>query len=197
MEEQDPTECDICKKAITGSWVTIHDGKTGDRIEARCSPCDDQKRREQFGKDNRISTRLLMKATLNQALKQLEDGDQAIIVQYERLQPEVARFQKDVWFGGLADIARNAKTKGTSATVGDFKLLCYTMCGRAMITLDDPKASLTLITAEDAAPGESGMGVQGIDATGDQAMELLRRAMMIWADGVRVTEDREVRIAGT
>lgn len=192
---EDPTMCDVCKQPIKGSWVTIHDAKTHKRLESRCSPCDAKKRQAQFLKDRRISTRLLMKATLNQAYKQLEEGDQEILDQYERIQPEVAKFQKDVWFGGLQDIARNAKTKGTSAVVGDFKLLCYTMCGRAMVTLDDPKASLTLITAEDAAPGDSGMGVQGIDATGEQALELLRRAMMIWADGVRVTEDAEVSIA--
>lgn len=198
----DPTMCDICNKPIDGSWVVIHDAKTNKHIESRCSPCDDKKRREQFQKDHRISTQLLMKATLNQAYKKLEEGDQEVLDAYALLLPEVKRFQEAIWFGGMQDIARNAKVKGTSVADGDFKILCYTMCGRAMVTLDSPTASLTLITQEDAPPvdkhgRQAGMGVQGIDATGPEAFALLERAQKLWATGARTTEDREIRIAGT
>ncbi len=200
-EEEDPTHCDVCKQPITGSWVSYYNAKTGERTESRCSPCDDRLRREQFQKDHRISTRLLMNATLNQAYKKLEEGDQEILDAYERLLPEVKRFQEAIWFGGMQDTARNAKVRGTSVVDGDFKILCYTIAGRAMVTLDSPTASLTLITEDDAPPvdkngREVGMGVQGIDATGPQALALLEQAQKLWATGARTTEDPEIRIAG-
>jgi hypothetical protein len=43
---------------------------------------------------------------------------------------------------------------------------------------------------------EVGMGVQGIDATGPQALALLEQAQKLWATGARTTEDPEIRIAG-
>lgn len=201
-ETEQMATCCLCKKlmAASGMWQS-HD-REGNLLRTWCSQCDDAERLSAYRKTNRITTRLMSNALMASLDKEYgkppRPGAEVLLAVQQlvdAIQVEVRRFDRDVWFGGLQKIARGAKTKGTSFTAGDFKLLCYTMCGRAMITLDGPTSSLTLITAEDDT--ESRMGIQGIDATCLEAFALLNRAMKLWADGVRVTEDIEVRVAGT
>lgn len=98
-------------------------------------------------------------------------------------------FEQTVWFGGLqkAVLATNDRSLGAKFTAKDgttIEMLTYCLAGRCVIQLDAPDARLTLITAEDET--EPRMGVQGIDATVDQAQGLLIAATEAWSEG-RVT----------
>jgi hypothetical protein len=98
-------------------------------------------------------------------------------------------FEQTVWFGGLqkAVLDTNDRSLGAKFTAKDgttIEMLTYCCAGRCVIQLDAPDARLTLITAEDET--EPRMGVQGIDATVDQAQGLLIAATEAWREG-RVT----------
>ncbi len=189
-ESTDPTHCDICKNPITDRWVQDFNDK-GEVLESRCAPCDRAKRAKAFQETKRLRTRMVEDAQIHEIYKECDATDYAVLAAFFPIPQEIKAFERDVWFGGLQEIATKAKTKGTSLKKDDLQLLCFTMCGRAMITLDSPTASVTVITAEDS--NESRMGFRSIDATADQAIELLRKARELWAQGLRTKEDSEVR----
>jgi hypothetical protein len=190
----EPSHCDACKAPIVGRYVQSFNGQ-GQSIESRCSACDRLRRVARFEETTRLTTRTLMDAMMSKYDPTPTETDLAVLKAFEEVPRHIALFEGEVWFGGLQDSARKATVKGTSLEKDGFKLLCYTMCGRAMITLEDAEASVTVITTEDGTY-RGQMGLQGIDATGAQAVELLSKARNLWASGLRTTEDREVRIAG-
>lgn len=143
----------------------------------------------------RIDTRRMMSASINGVLKRLQEGDQEVLEQIARLNEVMQRFEQAVWFGGLQEAVRTAKTSGLSLEVDGFEFFCFTTAGRAMITLEDKEAFVTVVTVEDGS--DCRMGLHGIGATGPQATGLFERAMKLWADGKRLGEDSAVRIAGT
>lgn len=191
MMQEDPTHCDLCRKPIDGCWSQTLNAR-GEVIESRCMPCDAARRLTAYRETGRLTTRLVESAQIDQALGKRANLD--VLADYETVAPHIKRFERDVWFGGLQALARNAKTKGTSAEANGLKLLCFTMCGRAMMTIDEPDASVTTITEEDSS--ESRMGLRGIDATADRAVELLIKVRRLWKAGaLKVKDDRGVTLA--
>lgn len=197
---EDPTHCDLCKKPLLdGSYCQSFNGTTGEITETRCVVCDRIKRVDAYKESKILTTSLVMDAQLskwNNKAGEFQEVYQEVVAVYETIKPEIKLFERDVWFNGLQSFAQKAKTKGTSASAEEVKLLCYTMCGRAMITLENKDSSITLITDEDSS--ENRMGMQGIYATGPNAIALLTRVRGLWDRGsLKMEEDREVRIAGT
>jgi hypothetical protein len=195
MVREDPTHCDRCKSAVHRGWVQSINYKTGEIIKTLCVGCDEEEAKAYFTETGHLTTGLVMMASLYEARKTESKTDIAIMAAYAPIPSAIRPFLREVWFGGLQRFAQNASVKGTSFHRDDFKLLCFTICGRAMITLENSSSSLTLICEEDREPPGS-MSMQGISATGPQAVALLMRARELWAAGVRATEDREVRILG-
>lgn len=189
-ESIDPTHCDSCKSPITDSWVQDLNDK-GEVLRTRCEPCDRAKRAKAFQETKRLRTRMVEDAQIHEVYKECDATDYEVLAAFYPIPQEIKAFERDVWFGGLQKIATEAKTKGTSFEKGGFKLLCFTMCGRAMITLDSPTASVTMITDETSK--EPRMGFRGIDATAEQAIELLKKARELWAQGLRAKENHKVR----
>lgn len=190
---KDLTICDKCKKQLDGGWVEMVDPKTRQILETVCVSCDRAQRVEEFRNTGYLSTRLVEQAHINEILKRLQNGDQEILDVFSKIPPEIKLFEQEVWFGGLQTIAQNASTKGTKAEVDDFTLMCFTMCGRAMITIENEESSITLITDEDSS--RSCMGWRGMYSTADQAIALLQKARSEWKNGLRPIEDKKVTLA--
>lgn len=118
-------------------------------------------------------------------------SDYAIEAAAKRLRVDIKELERRFWFGGHQPLAQKAKTKGMKLELADgLVVMTWTMCGRAMITIEDSDASVTAICSEDGR--ESTMGLQGIDATEEQARSLIERACVAWESGHRLKEDRKV-----
>ena len=100
-------------------------------------------------------------------------------------------YEPDCWFGGLATFVRPEPVKGHSGEAEGLKMLSYCMVGRAVQTLSIGDASITLITAEDEDVPR--MGVQGIAATEERAIEMLVKATDLWKSGaLKLSRDTDV-----
>lgn len=66
-------------------------------------------------------------------------------------------------------------------TAGKYTVKTWCTAGRCLVEIESDDARITLITAEDEDAMR--MGVQGIDATEAQALDLLNRAEMAWRGG--------------
>lgn len=71
---------------------------------------------------------------------------------------------------------------------GTFTVRTWCTAGRCLIEIESTTARITLITAEDEDALR--MGVQGIDATEYDAIDLLNRAEMAWRSGVLTLTDK-------
>jgi hypothetical protein len=198
--------CDRCQcelddeKDYTSQNYTYEKGaKESTLVSVHCFNCQKEETIDRYLKTGRLTGSLIGHAELAEIYQEtrratIRDAYQRALGSRNRIRSLVKEFESRVWFGGLQKLAQNAKTKGTSFEHKDFKFLCYTMGGRAVITLDTPKAAVTVITAEDST--EPVMGLNTLDATEEQAMAILETAIRLWAADHRVQEDQEVRLAG-
>lgn len=208
--------CSSCHKPCNSGFVTFYDVKTGSVKRVICHSCDTEERYADYCKTNHITTYLWTDALLSflnarefglNGIKRptrerwrnvCEIHDAMVRVNYV-----TKLFEKNVWFascawsGSLQSVAVHSQTKGMSSQkkfktpFGEAKFLLYTMCGRAMITLETDDASVTLITDETSS--ESCMGVRGICATGEQACGIITAAIEAWRDSeIVMEEDRKV-----
>lgn len=109
-------------------------------------------------------------------------------------------FEQDVWFGGFQAKVHAARHRGFRA---DFAMpdgapalaMAWSCAGRVMITIEfaDDSAQVSVVTADDSE--HPAMGLQGISATRDQAVGLLRAATTALARGAGFKRDDKVGMA--
>jgi hypothetical protein len=108
-----------------------------------------------------------------------------------RLQNKIKEFDHRVWFKGLQDQILATKCRGVSAKLGkkhkNFCVLTWTCAGRTMITIEDDDAMVTAVADETSK--ESRSGLHGINAAGEQALELVNRAISLYESGVLKFKD--------
>lgn len=106
------------------------------------------------------------------------------------------KFESKVWFAGLQDQVLNTRERGVSARPDrkdKLVVLTYTIAGRTMITIEDKKSAVTFITSDTG--NEHVMGCQGVDATTEEAVELVNRAITLYQEGKLVFQlDKKVGI---
>jgi hypothetical protein len=187
----EPTNCYTCKASLERGYSYRYQGDV--LISALCFDCDRKEVMAEYIKTKRLSTKLIMdnmsklydinmkddwRFKNTDFLKQLKHRVD-IQLAADNIQEKIREFEKHVWFGGLQKIVRASKVKGVSAKTTDFHNFCvltYSMCGRTMFTIENDKNSITTITSEDG--DEYGcMGLQGINATEEAALELLQCAI--------------------
>ena len=129
-----------------------------------------------------------------------------------------AHFEPSVWFGhaggpftttpveyggrscgfgkgqAMAKVVRASKNSWMVSgdvveTAGTYTVKTWCTAGRCLIEIESAVARITLITAEDEDTMR--MGVQGIDATEAEAMDLLNRAEMAWLAGAFTLTDKK------
>lgn len=131
----------------------------------------------------------------------LDRESEMYTVTYPRLRAAAKKFEAEVWFNGLQDQVLAEKYRGMSTEPNryDFLMgrnpvtvLTYVMAGRCMIQLERGAIRFTIIAADNSK--ESTMGVQGIDATLEQAEQLVEDAIAQWRDGRRLDSNPDVNM---
>lgn len=199
MQTPEPVRiCSHCGVDCSDYYVDTLNEKN-ERLSSSCHKCDSNRRFDDYVRTARISTRLLTEVAIRTVHLEyghsVERANLVLELQKHRddIQGKVQQFDGEVWFGGLQSIVQKSTMKGMQAreliesSCGPVKLMTYAIAGRAMFTLDAPKCSITLITDETSP--SSRMGVQGIDATAAEAIELISSVCLAWKNGQVVMEN--------
>ena len=160
---------------------------------------------QEFKADKRLNNRLTMSATF--AWSDQKYGKQCgpfhetlmeVWDSMDRIQVDIKDFEERVWFNGLQKAVVESEYKGSSAEgfAGGVKMLVYAIIARCLITISHPDGySVTLITEEDS--DERRMGMQGIDATEEQARALILATAEWWQTrNANVKTDTAIHMAG-
>lgn len=206
---QDVPNCTRCKAPNNGHSTYVWENHV--LKENLCRKCGSKDDLENYRKnDKRLRSFLTMENQLelyHLDMKKdwgfynrefLEDLKSRIEIQQaaDKIHDKIKEFESTVWFGGLKTIINKATTSGVSASapkLNDFKVLTFCSAGRTMFTLQDRDASVTAICAEDSET--STMGMQGIDATEEQALKLFNSAIRLWKEGtLKFKTDKNISI---
>lgn len=125
---------------------------------------------EQYIETRRLTTRLVLQA-------------QMIYFDYEQIDGLIKKFQEKVWNPWLCDFISQSRERSHKWDDDLVEVLEYTLAGRTLITIKNKasEATVALIFAE-GYKEEMGGGLQGIDATCNEATSLINHAMnnMTW-----------------
>lgn len=194
-----------CENGYSAIW-----NKNGTHQDEICLKCDRKERIERYAEDKMLSTRLMTEAILHKdddrwgkrrykhdewTMHQLQEINKSV----DRIEYEVELFDREVWFGGLGQFVREAKHSGYSAKFGKTlinknKFMNFTTAGRSITQLEKPDGTfISLIQTDedlndstlrsDYGLGVPKMGIQGILATAEEALELLHVGREAWKAG--------------
>lgn len=132
---------------------------------------------------------------LNGNLSDTDKAKMRVQLATTRIQKKIKEFDAKVWFKGLQDQIHATTCRGVSAKLGkkhdNFCVLTWTCAGRTMITIEDDNAMVTAVADESSK--ESRTGLHGIRATGEQAIELINRAISLFEAGtLKFKDDKKV-----
>lgn len=154
---------------------------------------------QNYSETSRLNTDLIVHAIAGRYYSAEERAK--ILEDENKIQEAIGRFEKEVWYeGGWQEDEQKAQLKSHEMHLGTMETLSYTIAGRTLITLRDETigAEITVITAENEPPrpDDSGpMGLQSINATAKQAIELLGRMNSYRSANIGMTPSRRVSIA--
>lgn len=117
-----------------------------------------------------------------------------LLAQIGEVSAAVTLLDTQMWLDKLQKVVQACEWKGMSCEYEGYKYLHYCICGRAQLTITDPEGYwINVITVEDDA--EPRMGIQGIYASKDKAVEILDTARRAWGAGMLDFQpDKEVGI---
>lgn len=130
--------------------------------------------------------KLLALLRLSDSFKSSDETKAKIKIQLAtiQIQSKIKEFEARVWFSGVQDQVLATKCRGVCAKLGkkhdNFNVLTYSICGRTMITIEDKKASVTCVADETSK--ESRTGLHGINASGEEAIALINKAIKLYED---------------
>lgn len=213
-ESSDPTHCDICKTSLEGR-AYCERWRGDQRIGVLCRDCDIKQKKAEFARTDVLTTGLSVEAALH--AYRVEEGRvprDPVLMRFhaamDEVQAEVRLFEADVWYRGMRAKVKDAHFRGFSAPFQVYdtrhfdpavtstlpklaaKAMCWSCAGRTMITLEfeDESAQITVITADDGMGAI--MGIRGILATKQQALDLLVCARFALRGGAAFTRDDKV-----
>lgn len=122
----------------------------------------------------------------------------------DQIHTAIKRFEREVWYKGLQAFIMSEDVHGHSATWQDIHIMDFGSAGRWMMTITHKptQQSITIITAEDEAPGnehrglpadEGPMGQQGIEASANMALYLLETVTNNWSQ-FKLVRDKKIGI---
>lgn len=197
FDELDYPDCSQChaKRLNAHSARLDEDGYV---LRVLCLDCNDTENLDRYSKDGRLFSSL----TLSACLKAYKGGKPGTDPRWLKIDASSkiihtaakapGGFECHVWFNGLQRAVRDSGCTDMSSgkvltPIGDLTLVTFCSAGRCVLQIDSDVARLTLITAEDE--DEARMGVRGIDATEEQALELLATIVAAWKHGKIVMQD--------
>lgn len=113
------------------------------------------------------------------------------------IQASVKMFERGVWFRWLKDYWHATRERGHEANISGLDLLLWGCAGRAVMTIRDPATKVSVTAITDDSSSAPCMGIQGIDATREDALRLLTLAYDRTEDlRVALRPDSSVKLAG-
>lgn len=212
--------CTLCNASIEYSYVNCYN-EQGELIEVHCHNCEKARNLEKYLESFRLSESLITNTTLDlydigcpwdynnpprhKTIRAILEGPYSeilmlktkidIYLSYTNISTEIKRFESMVWFNGLQKIIRNSSNRKISAKCKDLKCLTFSMCARTMITLENEENSVTMMCTEDSE--ESTMHFRSIDATEDQAIDLIDTCIKLFVEGkLEFEEDNDISYCG-
>lgn len=197
MTSKEPTNCDTCNASLDSYWH--YEYKDDKIVKATCRDCNRKDMLQEYRQTKRLRSRLIEDNSLalyyvdmkkdwgfndNSFLEDLKTRIE-IQLSYKKIFDKIKEFEKEVWFKGLQKQVMDSRVKGVSAKTkgytngfNKFCVLTYSMCARTMITIEDDKRSVTLMTEETST--ESRMGFRGVDASEEEAISLIQLAIDLY-----------------
>ncbi len=196
-------KCKICGcPGKDFEFSCLINSETGKHSDHTCRTCTKWQKDQKYLDTGEISTSMVGDAYCAVEFDQKElERDPRRKYMYTKLVAEMDELQKIVkeefepkfWFGKLKPMLADdsIKVNGFTGESEFFKVVAGTMIGRGMITISDKFAQsnknckyggayISLITEE--ASDKPRMGIQGLCATKDEAMRLLKDAMANWPE---------------
>lgn len=207
----EPTNCDKCNASLDNGYCYLYKGS--ELIGATCFKCDAQEELEKYIETKRLRSRFITNITLDlyslddardytdrdntynkslryligtASVKEFEPFKYKVDAYYSYLKicEQIKLFESEVWFVGLKKVVNKSKVKGVSAKTKQISVLTYSMCARTMFTIENSEASVTMMCAEDSETPT--MSFRGIDATEEQAINLIKLAIKKYKEGTLV-----------
>jgi hypothetical protein len=169
-----------------------------------CIECNDREMLDAWKATGELSTGLvthclIQKVRLESCPEKWDDTPfRKICDQVEEIQGALDRWGKNHW-KDVREKYVGSKSRGHSGRRGGLKALVWGCAGRLMVTLEDTKpvgkgkyngAYVSIIGCDE---GNSSVGLQGIAATKEEALVLLRDATENWPE---IKPDQKVRLIG-
>jgi hypothetical protein len=205
----EPTNCDKCNASLDNGYCYLYKGS--ELVGATCFKCDAQEELEKYIETKRLRSRFVTNITLDLyslstpgelndiqytkslrylisqgSVKEFEEFKYRVdaYCSYLKICEQIKLFESEVWFAGLKKVVNKSKVKGVSAKTKQISVLTYSMCARTMFTIENSEASVTMMCAEDSETPT--MGFRGIDATEEQAINLIKLAIKKYKENTLV-----------
>lgn len=190
--------CKECNRRLfSEQGYTTRYNKDNEVDHHLCTPCVKNLRIKEYNESGgEITTQLWLDATMRDSwdgayhrlresvadfYRANEDILKKVFSDMEEVTVVMKEFEKNQWFGWVQDYYNSTDIRGHSYKGDDFKVLLWGCAGRVLITLQgDPNskykgANITMIFDEDSKDPRG--GIQGIYATKEQALDLIRAGM--------------------
>ncbi|MGK3981204.1 hypothetical protein WMF38_56935 [Sorangium sp. So ce118] len=160
---------------------------------------------EEYAKTSVLTTQVMVRASIENVHREYGKGvtdpvERDLLARAwaatEAVQRAAKDFERDIWFGGLAEKVRAAEHRGWRAgfeiTGERHDVLVWSCAGRVVFTIEpvDESRHISVICAEEGE--ESTMGIKGICATEQQAIVMLLGVCAAWERGMRFERDDKV-----
>lgn len=202
----DPVSCDRCSSSLEYGWSQRY--RDDQLLESICFTCDETDQISKYREKKIISSKLMTTASIKgvqieysrvpgsrsygRSPEIYDDIYLEINQSVARIHAEVKNFERVVWFGGLQKQVVGSNWRGFRMDFGKSLALVYTLAGRTQITIEteNEDSYVSVITAEDSH--EPVMGIQGINATEKQALQLLVSCKANYLKGNLFQQDSKV-----
>ncbi len=202
---RNPSECDRCRATLERGWSERWSGDSQEtmvRVEVVCFNCDRAEYRAEYKQTGVLTSKMTIDAAMY-GVRHGEFGKGAadplldkVLSEFAEVRKACKAFEQDVWFAGFQSIVCAASHRGFRASFSVNDVPCvalnWTCAGRTVFTLEpvDNSYQVSLITNEDES--DPVMGIHGICATKDQAVDLIVSATKALKGGVGFARDDKV-----
>lgn len=206
-ELPDDHPCSSCGNTCAGWRRATCDAETGAVKGVLCHDCAVDADYAGYRTNKRLSTSLVCIAAVEQVRSEhrsqpLREEAAEVCAAMKQIDRIIRLFESEVWFaGGLWQQVQASGSRGLSASDpvktsrGDASFLTYVMAGRAGVTMETPTACVSVVCAEESTTHT--MGLLGISATKEEAMDILLDVVSAWQAGkIKMTADASVGLAG-
>jgi hypothetical protein len=192
----DPANCTRCDTGLERGWSCRY---KGDIVEYICFDCDLIDIIGEYKTTNIITSRLSTVAAIDEVKQEYgkpirlsSEILNKLLNSENKINHAIKLWERDVWFGGLQKKVRASNARGWKLEFDGRYVMVYSLAGRTQFTIEssDQNSQITTITAEDSC--ELIMGQNSINATEEQALELLNKSREAYINGAQFQKDDQV-----